>query len=284
MHYDHPWLASGRGRVQTANLYASVKAIDFIRFKTPIVSATCALLACGFATPALAQGLPVDWSHRYLIDSNPETRQEAEANGTLDQWIKRSNDPRFVLQLERKERALAAKAERAAGENPLWYRPTLRRPRTQAPVKPRRTRATKSAPTSVPQVHRDWSNVMGGAGGVGGPLVYPAKYAFGVSAKDCVNDFVVFTTSVGGGRQLRHVFHPARALYGSAGRGRNHRHRQHTLCPRPGAHADGARQCKHRSQLRRRDGCNPGGNQSRQRDRAKRRDRRGDGDVQTAQS
>ena len=36
---------------------------------------------------------------------------------------------------------------------------------------------------------------MGGAAGVGGSLVFPAKFAFGVAAKNCANDFVVFTTS-----------------------------------------------------------------------------------------
>ena len=130
-------------------------------------------LACGLTVQALAQGLPVDWSHRHIIDSNPETREEAEAKGTLDRWIERSRDPRFVLQLERKESALAAK-------------PALARTEQGRP------------PTRGPRLHRDWSNVMGGAGGVGAALVYPAKYAFGVAAKDCVNDFMVFTTSTDG--------------------------------------------------------------------------------------
>ena len=39
---------------------------------------------------------------------------------------------------------------------------------------------------------------MGGASGVGASRVYPAKFAFGITEKDCVDDFVVFTTSAEG--------------------------------------------------------------------------------------
>ena len=39
---------------------------------------------------------------------------------------------------------------------------------------------------------------MGGVSGSGSARTYPAKFAFGIAAKDCASDFVVFTTSTAG--------------------------------------------------------------------------------------
>ena len=101
-----------RGYFHRRNSKVRVNAIEFARFGTPVVSLISIAFACGLATPALAQGLPIDWSHRHVINSNPETREQAEAKGTLDKWVERANDPRFILQMERKERAAAVKANR----------------------------------------------------------------------------------------------------------------------------------------------------------------------------
>ena len=64
-----------------------------------------------------AQGLPVDWSHRHVIYSNPDTEEEAAAKGELDEWNRKANDPRFILQLERKEAKAAAKQAHADDED-----------------------------------------------------------------------------------------------------------------------------------------------------------------------
>lgn len=150
------------------------------------------LIACAiaFAVPASGQnlqnssvGLPQDWSHRHLIYSNPESLEDFEASGKLDDWVREANDPRFVRAFERKEQ-LATTAKRTSAATA---------PAIKALAKKKR-RPDKSEPTA----HRDWSNVMGGASGVGRAGVYPAKYNFGVSTKDCVNDFVVFTTNSAG--------------------------------------------------------------------------------------
>lgn len=48
-------------------------------------------------------------------------------------------------------------------------------------------------------VQRDWSNVMGGAGGTGSPGIFPAKYNFDISSTpSCTDDFVVYPTSAAG--------------------------------------------------------------------------------------
>ncbi len=44
------------------------------------------------------RGLPDDWSHHYLIFSNPGTRQQAIESGKFEEWLKIIDDPRFTLQ------------------------------------------------------------------------------------------------------------------------------------------------------------------------------------------
>ena len=61
--------------------------------------------------------MPVDWSHRHVIYSNPDTEEEAAAKGKLGEWVRKANDPRFILQLERKEAKAAAKQALADGED-----------------------------------------------------------------------------------------------------------------------------------------------------------------------
>jgi hypothetical protein len=44
------------------------------------------------------RGLPDDWTHHYLLFSNPGTEQQALESGNYEQWRKIVNDPRFTLQ------------------------------------------------------------------------------------------------------------------------------------------------------------------------------------------
>ncbi len=44
------------------------------------------------------RGLPEDWTHHYLIFSNPGTRQQAIESGRFEEWLKIIDDPRFTLQ------------------------------------------------------------------------------------------------------------------------------------------------------------------------------------------
>jgi hypothetical protein len=130
-------------------------------------------------------GLPQDWSQRHMVYSNPDTPEEAAKKGQTAKWRKNFRDPRFVLALSRKLEASAA----AKGPMPLLPRlPWRNKPLPHV---------TESG------VHRDWSQVLGGAAGVGTPGVYPAKYSFDIyAAPDCANDFVVYSTRAAGATQV----------------------------------------------------------------------------------
>jgi hypothetical protein len=159
------------------------------------------------AGPAFAQngageplGLPQDWSFRHLIYSNPETAEEAASRGMLGAWNRKANDPRFLLQLEKKRETAKASANEgtvgddgaAVGESGVgvWAR--------AGKSKPSKPKGKPSPSPSGPEIPRDWSNVMGGASGAGAPRLYPAKFSFSISSKSCSADFVVFTTSSAG--------------------------------------------------------------------------------------
>jgi hypothetical protein len=95
-----------------------VKGICFGQLKTAFVLVACSLFVYAMAAPAMAQGaastpmgVPEDWSHRHVIHSNPDTLEEAAAKGTLHEWIRKADDPRFVLQLEKKLAKLQKAAE-----------------------------------------------------------------------------------------------------------------------------------------------------------------------------
>jgi len=95
---------------------------------------------------AQQRGLPDDWSHHYLVFSNPGTEQQSIETGNHEQWLKIVSDPRFTLQqIKRSGGAKAMEgtgvsaastpgadvlAEGAQGEGPstLWGTRT-RRPR-----------------------------------------------------------------------------------------------------------------------------------------------------------
>lgn len=169
----------------------------------PLSTLACSLtiLVLALAVPVPAQdgtaqplGLPQDWSYRHLIYSNPETQDEAMANGTLDQWNRNANDPRFLIQLEKKQEAAAAAQGMAVGGKAA----ALENNGIAVQAAAVKKKKPKPSPTPGPEIHRDWSNVMGGVSGAGASRTYPAKFSFAISGKSCANDFVVFTTAQGG--------------------------------------------------------------------------------------
>lgn len=166
------------------------------RYKSIGKAASVSIAAAQSAAPAVTGGMPQDWSHRHVIYTNPETKEEAEADGTIDSWQRKSNDPRFVSQLEKRYAREVARATRAAAvaeaEEAVAAEREAARNARQAARNP-----MPSAPSGAP-MHRDWSNVMGGATGAGDSRLYPAKYAFGITTKDCTNDFVVYVTASAG--------------------------------------------------------------------------------------
>jgi hypothetical protein len=191
-----------------------------------------AAVATAFAFAAMAEpaqarrGAPQDWSHRHLVFSKPATPQEAIGAGTLEQWSRDYQDPRFGEALMRR---LEAKDQPKVTVNALERPVTPSPPRNplppEEPPPPEEPAPPENPPTQpivnqfvrpvappprytpvipvpvmpVPEVHRDWSHVMGGASGVGSPRAFPAKYNFDVSAApSCTDDFVVFPTASAG--------------------------------------------------------------------------------------
>ena len=61
----------------------------------------------------LRRGLPDDWTHHYLVFSNPGTAQQAIENGKFEEWLKIVDDPRFTLQ--QIKRSAGAKALEGSG-------------------------------------------------------------------------------------------------------------------------------------------------------------------------
>src|SRR5579862_2267022 len=56
-----------------------------------------------------------DWSHHRLMFSDPGTLADAANHGTIEKWLKVTNDPRFRLQ-QTKQRAAAAGRNEFRGE------------------------------------------------------------------------------------------------------------------------------------------------------------------------
>lgn len=135
--------------------------------------------------PDISRGAPQDWSHKHLIYANPDTREEAARKGTLafEEWKQKYKDPRFAQQVARKQRFVQPSQGSGFSAKQLqWFQ-----------------RFDRNPPAASPEIHRDWSNVMGGATGVGRAGVFPAKFSFDINATpDCANDFVVYTTASAG--------------------------------------------------------------------------------------
>ena len=174
---------SGHGMMQHARQF----------FLTALIAGGMALLSATYGI-ALAQaggpkahgGAPEDWSHRHLLYTNPDTRDEAARKGTLafERWKEKHKDPRFAAQVAKKARFLTAREGKPFSPEQLrWAR-----------------RFNRNPPPAGAPIHRDWSVGLNAgtdaAQGYGKPGVFPAKFGFDINATpDCTNDFVVFPTT-----------------------------------------------------------------------------------------
>ena len=147
-----------------------------------LAAALCASLAARAWEPRV--GLPWDWSHRAIIH-HPQTPDEAMAQGGYGEWLGKAADPRYLSQLIRRVDAEAEAAPTMKGLSLAGF--ASAKPPAGAPSHP------------FALVHRDWSNVMGGASGVGFPGTYPTKYGWDINAApSCANDFIVYPTASAG--------------------------------------------------------------------------------------
>ena len=190
---------------------------------------TTVMLAAAASAPKAAQpsGVVTDWSHRHLVFANPGTYADMlDQRVSQDRWLRWlevQKNPR--LRLQQLKRATASR-EAATGQNTAWSEVASRLEsfwfgRGPAPVNPRRPRVP---PPTGPQIHRDWSNVMGGgsgntARGVGNERVFPAKFSFDPSSKNCATDFVVYTTSAAGASSTGTLFQTTGTFTGQASDG-----------------------------------------------------------------
>lgn len=175
-----------------------------------LAGAVCGVPAQGQDAPAIRvggveiTGIPEDWSHRYVVFSNPGTEQEAIQNDHYVQWQKIVNEPRYVIQQLKRNALVRGPAAFDAENRSRWISEadgirarfatpdddalTLRmRPRPWPPISWRFN--------PLPSINTDWSEALGGPGLAAGH--YPAKYSFAVTTASC-SDFVVFPTGAAG--------------------------------------------------------------------------------------
>ena len=160
------------------------------------------LSAAAFCSPAHSQSapsvrvgnvyitdIPEDWSHHYVVFSDPGTEQDALQSGRYAQWENVVNNPRYVIQqLKRNARVHGPASldadyryrwiqEEAGDGAPFWIIDRARRRR------------------GLSEIRKDWSQSLGGTGLADGQ--YPAKYPFVSTTASC-SDYVVYPTGAAG--------------------------------------------------------------------------------------
>ncbi|MEO8302756.1 MAG: hypothetical protein ABI724_01420 [Betaproteobacteria bacterium] len=152
--------------------------------------------------------MPNDWSQRHLIFSGPAAIPDAVKSLGVEAARALSAEPRYEFQVRRRAMGAAATAEpeRAALASTAGLK-TI----SKAPDK------AKDKKKNDDTIHRDWSNVMGGASGVGSPGTFPAKFAFGTASANCATDYVAFTTASSGATGSGNFAARAGAISGNPG-------------------------------------------------------------------
>ena len=140
-----------------------------------------------------------DWSSRSIIYGKPKLPEEFARTAAGDAELERKyRDPRYVAAvLERVESEMPSLAPRSAGTTGKMSATSDRR---------RGHGSGDDSSTDESSIHRDWSNILGNnTSGLGSPGTFPAKYRFDitapVSAANCAQDFVVYTTAATGATQ-----------------------------------------------------------------------------------
>jgi hypothetical protein len=130
-------------------------------------------------------GFPEDWSHRHVVYSNIGTEDGAMARRDYSHWKKIVNEPRYVLQQMKNNR----KVEGPSAIDDDYRVSYMRHSSEFHPDSPHWGRKSK------PNLKRDWSQPLGGAGLAAGQ--YPAKYNYSTTTANC-SDYVVFPTGATG--------------------------------------------------------------------------------------
>ena len=126
--------------------------LTFRRVALTVIGLT--VMMTGQQAPQQGVGYVDDWTHHHLVFSNPGTAADALRNGTLEQWYKINNDPRYRLQQLKRSavnRALAAAPDFAA-------RQAIMDTASRKPI---------PTPTPIPvkgnPIKKDWSQTLDGS-------------------------------------------------------------------------------------------------------------------------
>jgi hypothetical protein len=159
-------------------------------------------MALGQSNPT-PQGLPEDWSHHHLVFSNPGTEADAIKDGSYPEWVRITNDPRYIMQqLKRRLPVQGAAAEAFATLEEEGLASAAAETGAATAMSPTTTEAAPLAKKTKTSITKDWSMVLGGSATVGAGM-YPAKYSFSLTATPTCGsatapDFVVYNTSAAG--------------------------------------------------------------------------------------
>jgi len=151
-------------------------------------------------------GIPEDWSHQYVVFSNPGTEEEAIQNGKHEQWQRTVNEPRYIFQQMKRNASVQGPAATDVEYRSRWIseasdprtfpdvpeesaEPDILFPSPRQPIF-RIKRIVRS------DIKRDWSQPLGGPGLAAGH--FPAKYSFVSPGAASCSDYVVFPTGAAG--------------------------------------------------------------------------------------
>jgi hypothetical protein len=155
-----------------------------------------------FAQHSGGNGIPQDWTHHYLVFSDPGTEEDALRTGTYDDWTRVVNERRYVDQQLRRGASVHGPAAdvvarihaAARDEEAAWVGIAPERGPihgwSRSPLFPKPARQV---------LQKDWSaSILTGAVL---PNMFPAKYTFNpIGAPNCATDYVVYPTgSTGSG-------------------------------------------------------------------------------------
>ena len=108
------------------------------------------------------RGLPDDWTHHYLVFSNPGTEQQAIESGNYEQWLNIVNDPRFTLQQIKRSRGAKALEDTGASATST---PSAEGLGAGAPEQGLGAVSTKQARKT--KLKKDWAVAIGGVAASG---------------------------------------------------------------------------------------------------------------------
>jgi hypothetical protein len=136
-----------------------------------------------------------DWSTHHLVFSDPGNFAQATQTRPFLEWYKVLNDPRYQMEMARRNADRTRPAGGASGAATSDYNDSLqadrRGPHAPGPPEPPEPPAPPGAEKTKPA--GDWNIYLGGASGAGiGATMYPAKYTWNINAApSCTSDFLV---------------------------------------------------------------------------------------------